>query len=58
MRKYTKKEIKKTINAGIAKDITDYSFSELKEWRNGQIIIQNICQEDSSKGWLLHVLWL
>ena len=36
LRKYTKREIKEYIRDGFATDITELSFSELKEWRNGR----------------------
>ena len=36
LRKYTKREIKDYIRSGFATDITELSFSELKEWRNGR----------------------
>lgn len=36
LRKYTKREIKDYIRAGFATDITELSFSDLKEWRNGR----------------------
>ena len=36
LRKYTKREIKEYIRNGFATDITELSFSELKEWRNGR----------------------
>lgn len=36
LRKYTKREIKDYIRNGFATDITELSFSDLKEWRNGR----------------------
>ena len=36
LRKYTKREIREYIRDGFATDITELSFSELKEWRNGR----------------------
>ena len=40
LRKYTKREIRDYIRNGFATDITELSFSELKEWRNGRNLEQ------------------